>query len=238
MDNCSICKTKISGKYCSYCGQPAKIHRINADYILNELRSIFNFEKGIFYTIRELLLRPGQSVRNFIFNDRNRLVKPLVFIIVSSLIYTLLQQGLAFEDGYVNYQFDEGESSSTMLEWVTANYGYANLMISVFIAGWIKLFFRKQGFNIYEILILLCFIIGMGMLIFALFGVIDTLLPLNIMEKGFLIGVIYISWGIGQFFEGNKLKNGLKAFLSYMLGVMTFTIVILSIGYLVDLLKA
>ncbi len=50
---------------------------------------MINFDKGIFYTIKELLIRPGENIPKFIHNDRNRLVKPLIFVIVCSLIYTI-----------------------------------------------------------------------------------------------------------------------------------------------------
>ena len=66
-----------------------------------------NFDRGILYTVRELLLRPGKTVRQFIQEDRNRLVKPIVFIIVCSLIYSLIQQVVRFEDGYVGYSFEK-----------------------------------------------------------------------------------------------------------------------------------
>ena len=66
--------------------------RIDGKYIWNEISSVLNFEKGLFYTIRELLIRPGETVREFIQKDRNRLVKPIIFIIICSFIYTIIQQ--------------------------------------------------------------------------------------------------------------------------------------------------
>ena len=76
------------------------IIQINGQYVLKEISSVLNFKKGIFYTIKELVTQPGQSVKTFIHNDRNRLVKPIIFIIITSLIYMVAQQLLQFEDGY------------------------------------------------------------------------------------------------------------------------------------------
>ncbi|MEO1212345.1 MAG: DUF3667 domain-containing protein [Bacteroidota bacterium] len=232
--NCTQCDGEFRGNFCSTCGNPKSLRRIDGAYIISEVASIFNFEKGILLTIRELLLRPGRNIQAFILEDRNRLVKPIVFIILCSLIYTLFQQIFKFEDGYVNYSFEESSSSLYMFEWVTKNYGYANILISLFIVAWIKAFFRKDSYNFFEILILLCFVIGMGMLIFTFFGVIDSLTGLNIIDKGFFIGVLYISWSIGQFFSGNKVKNSLKGLMSYMLGLFSFALFILILGSLID----
>ena len=233
-NSCKNCKNTIEGDFCSNCGRAKKLRKIDGSYILSEIGSILNFDRGILYTIRELILRPGKNVQAFIHNDRNRLVKPVVFIIISSLIYSLMQEIFNFEDGFVNYSFDADSANALIFGWVTKNYGYANLMMAIFIAVWIKLLYRKQPYNLFEILILLCFIIGTAMLIFTVFGILESTFQLNIIDKGFFIGVMYISWGIGQFFKGHKLLNAVKGFLSYMLGLITFTIALLAIGFAID----
>ena len=226
---CTLCNGEFQGQFCSTCGKPQSLKRINGAYILTEIGSVLNFEKGILFTVRELLLRPGQSVRKFIQEDRSYLVKPIVYIIICSLVYTFLQQQFNFEDGYVDYPNKDNSGSTPIFEWVTQNYGYANILISIFIAFWIKIIFRKHSFNMFEILILLCFVIGTGMLIFSFFGVIDTLTHFKIIDKGFLIGVLYISWAIGQLFEGKRIVKFLKGFFSYLLGLMSFTAIVLLI---------
>ena len=60
----------------------ATLNRIDSAYLWNEIRSVLNFDKGLFYTIREILLRPGLTVKHFLYRDRSQLVRPLVFIIL------------------------------------------------------------------------------------------------------------------------------------------------------------
>jgi hypothetical protein len=78
MDFCKLCQSELSGEFCAQCGHPQTLKRIDGTYILSEIGSVFNFEKGILFTIRELLIRPGENVQNFIHRDRNRLVKPQI----------------------------------------------------------------------------------------------------------------------------------------------------------------
>lgn len=233
---CFNCNSKLFGDFCSDCGRPQKPIKINWKYIVSEIGNFFNFDKGILFTIKELLLRPGMNIQKFILEDRNRLVKPIVFIIVCSLAYSISQQLFHFEDGYVGYSFGADSTITLIFDWVTKNYGYSNILMAVFIAFWIKIFFRKYGYNFFEILILLCFVMGMGMLVFSFFGIADSLTGLKIIDKGFLIGTFYIAWAIGQFFDKKKYFNYLKAFLSYFLGVLTFTLGCLLIGRLIDLI--
>lgn len=213
---------------------PKELKRIDKKYIISEIGSVLNFEKGILYTVKELLIRPGITIRRFILEDRTRLVKPVIFIIICSLIYTALRQILHFEDNYL-YVDDSNQSTSTAIsKWIQNNYGYGNLIMGIFIAFWIKVLFKKYGYNFYESLILLCFVMGIGMLILALFGAIEGLTKLKVLQFGGIAFVIYSTWAIGQFFDQKKYLNYLKALLSYLLGLITFTIGIILIGMLLD----
>ena len=235
-EKCKSCNSELFGHFCSICGQPQKLKRINHQYILSEIGSELNFNKGILFTIKEVLLRPGLSVKIFIHEDRNRLVKPIVFLIICSLLYTIIQQTFNFEDGYVNFNFADWKNSTigNIFYWISNNYGYANILMAIFIASWIKILFKKHAYNYYEIYILLCFIMGISMLIYSLFGIIEGLSKYPVLQFGVTIGLLYSSWGIGQFF-GKKIKmNYLKGFISYMLGMVTFIIAVAFIGYILD----
>ncbi len=231
---CKNCIAEVKQNFCSNCGAPVVITRINGQYVLKEISSVLNFKKGIFYTIKELVTQPGQSVKTFIHNDRNRLVKPIIFIIITSLIYMVAQQLLQFEDGYAKTGGFEKSATTKIFGWIQSNYGYANILMAIFIAGWIKLFFRRYDYNFFEILILLCFIMGIGMLIYTVFGIIESSTNLRILQIGGMIGVAYASWGIGQFFDKTKKTNYLKGFLSYLLGMTTFFVMAIILGMGID----
>ena len=233
LEYCKKCQEKISGNYCSNCGNPKELKRIDKKYIITEIGSELNFHKGILYTIKELLIRPGITVRKFLLVDRDRFVKPIIFIIISSLIYTALSQILHFEDDYINVD-NSPSSATTIFTWIQNNYGYGNIIMGLFIAFWTNVIFEKYGYNFYEILILLCFVMGIGMLFLALFGMIEGLTKIKVLQFGKMVFVIYSTWSIGQFFDKRKWSSYLKALFSYTLGLITFTIVILLIGSLID----
>ena len=107
MSLCKNCNTEITQNYCPICGNPNSLKRIDGKYIATEIGSVLNLDKGILYTIKELILRPGKAVKEFILEDRKRLVKPILFLIVCSVVYTIAQQFLEFEDGYINMNFDD-----------------------------------------------------------------------------------------------------------------------------------
>lgn len=239
MNPCIHCDHPVTENFCAHCGQPTKIKRIDSHYIVHEIQHVLHVEKGIFYTIKELLIRPGQSVKKFISTDRSRLVKPVIFIIITSLIYSIAAHFFHVEDGYVSIQVDEaGRKSASMVisAWIQSHYGYSNIIMGVFIAFWLKLFFRKYDYNIFEIVILLCFIMGIGMLTLAIFAVAQGLTHVKLMQTAGIIFFIYATWAIGQFFDQHKAMSYLKAFGAYIFGMITFTLGALLLGYIVDLI--
>ena len=213
----------------------ATLDRIDGKYLRKEISSVLNLDKGLLYTIRELLLRPGQTVRDFLLQDRTRIVRPIVFVIIISLVYSLLRQLLEFEDNYLYYDDSVKTTAMSIFGWVKDHYGYGNLIIGIFIALWIKVLFRKYPYNFYEILVLLCFALGTGMLFLTVFGTVEALTGLKIAQFGSLVFLVYTSWAIGQFFDSRKFSSYLKSLAAYFLGLATYTIGVFIIGDLVDM---
>ena len=162
-----------------------------------------------------------------------------MFLIITSLIYTIFVKIFHFYDGYINYKSDDlqGSSLGVIFQWIAEHYGYSNIIMAVFIAIWIKVLFKKYNYNFYEILILLCFVMGIGMVMLALFGAFESITKIHFLEYGVYVFFIYVLWAIGQFFDKRKIANYVKALISYFLGMITFTSVALGIGVLIDLIK-
>lgn len=234
--NCKNCNSEVNQKYCSNCGQPTTLIRIDGHYIIHEIEHVLHFERGILYTIKELLTKPGDNVRQFITENRARLVKPIIFLIVTSLIYTLVNQFFNIEDSYVNFEESTKSTTGVIFEWAQNHYGYANIIMGIFIAFWTRIFFRKYNYNFFEILILLCFVMGMSMLIFSFFALILVILKIKLMQIAGIVGVAYSCWAIGQFFDKKKPINYIKAFVSYFLGITTAVLFAITIGRIFDLI--
>ena len=149
----------------------------------------------------------------------------------------MAQQLLHFEDGYVDYGEFEESSLVKIFDWIQANYGYANIIMAIFIAMWIKLFFRKYNYNFFEILILLCFVMGEGMLIYTIFGIAESATEIRLLHFGGFFLLAYSSWAIGRFFDKTKKANYVKGLISYLLGSITFWIVIAILGIGIDLIQ-
>jgi len=234
--NCKNCNTEIDSNFCPNCGQAKNLKRIDQHYIIHEIEHVLHFDRGILYTIRELVTNPGQNIRSYLSENRSRLVKPVVFIILTSLIYTLISHFFHIEDEYIKYDGFDNSAIGNILKWVQSHYGYANILIGIFVAFWLKVIFKKYGYNFYELLIMLCFVIGISMLIYSVFAIIEGILHFKLFKIAGMLGVLYIIWATGNFFKEKKIKNYIKALISFLLGTITFYIVIFTIGITLDLI--
>ena len=236
MNNCKKCNEPVNGNYCSNCGQPAKLKRIDKHYIVQEIASAFHAERGMLYSIKKMLLSPGKSISQYINEDRSRYVKPITYLIINSLVFTLVSNFFQIDANYFMQQSDmEFPTLNLFINWMIDYHGHSSIISGFFVAFWIRLFFRKSGYNLFEIFILLCFISGTSALFFSVAIILRDLTHLNSIYIPTLIALIYSAWATGQFFDRKKAASYIKAFLSFILGAYTFGLLVTCVGVFIDM---
>lgn len=71
---CLNCDGELIGAYCHGCGQKADTHRITISHLIQHdlIHGIWHFDKGLLYTMREAMVRPGTMAMNYIRGKRVR----------------------------------------------------------------------------------------------------------------------------------------------------------------------
>ncbi|MFD2697004.1 DUF3667 domain-containing protein [Mesonia sediminis] len=239
MPNCKHCKPDKAAQFCSSCGAHLKPKRIDAGYVVQELKSILYLEFGIFYTIKELALRPGKTTKRYLWGERKRFIKPILFLIVCSLVYTLGQRLFDYEILTISFSEETKKSrplAFELLSWFTDNYGYLNVWMALFIAAFYRLFFRRINYNYFEIFVFLCYILGLFMLFYFVLGLVDNLVGLPFLQIGLPLSWIYLMWAVKQFYLDNRKRVYIKAILGYSLGTFTSLLLFVAISMGLDLL--
>ena len=75
--SCLNCGTKLTGPYCSACGQRAHIHRSVRAFFQDFLIALFNVEGKIWRTLPMLAWKPGEMTRRYIAGERARFISPV-----------------------------------------------------------------------------------------------------------------------------------------------------------------
>ncbi|RAJ77376.1 uncharacterized protein DUF3667 [Chitinophaga dinghuensis] len=234
--HCRNCNKTVSTQYCGHCGTPIALKRVDRHYVVHEIQHVLHFEKGILYTVKELFIRPGRNIRIFLNENRSRLVKPIIFIIITSLLFSTISHIFHQERDYTAAPL-AGSTYMAFLAWLEGHIGYGNLIIGAFVAFWLKLLFKKSGYNYFEYIIMLCFVLGTSMLIYSLFALITGLTGVKMALIEGLVPFIYCIWAIGQFFDGKKVASYIKALVAYCLGMFFCLFTALLFGILIDILK-
>lgn len=83
---CLNCDFETNGNFCSHCGQKTDIHRITFKHFISHdlLHGLFHFEKGMLFTVKEALTRPGKAAIDYIEGKRIRYYN--VFYLILLLI--------------------------------------------------------------------------------------------------------------------------------------------------------
>ncbi|MGB3180803.1 MAG: hypothetical protein WBB45_05405 [Cyclobacteriaceae bacterium] len=96
-----------------------EVRRIDRKYLADSVLSAFYLEKGLLFTIRQLLLRPGKGLYEFLFTAKRSLyTKPLGFLILSSSIAAIIAFSFSdFQDNFIS-GFNEEVSTGASEERV------------------------------------------------------------------------------------------------------------------------
>lgn len=92
---CTNCNMEFEGFYCSNCGQSKDTPRFTYKSVIkNFFGGLTNIDSGFFFTIRELFVRPGYMISDYIGGRRVIYFRPLQMLFVLGAIYVLLGQAI------------------------------------------------------------------------------------------------------------------------------------------------
>ena len=88
--NCNAALIK-SQNFCSQCGQSASTHRFTIVSFFHEgFHAITHADKGLFYLLKELTIRPGIVARAYIDGKRKKYFNPFTFFLLLMALYVFV----------------------------------------------------------------------------------------------------------------------------------------------------
>ena len=155
MTKCLNCGNKFKGDFCPHCGQKAATKRLNIKEILMDaVNSFVGGDNKFIRTCRDLCIRPGHMVHEYLIGHRAKYYNPLQVYIYTITLYAILSYVMgvssSFLDNIVDTDFDKGEleyaSTGIILEYLKALYNnklYGTLLVTSISAISYRLVFRK-----------------------------------------------------------------------------------------------
>lgn len=254
--NCSSPYTEQQD-FCGRCGQKLRLPRLTTRMLLRELwNTMTNLERGFFFTLRELWLRPGETLRHYWDGARVNYYPPLrfVFLIVAASTALMLVSGFydkvvtdaqqGIYEGFNNEGQDPqvAEMQAKFQQQVKKYTHVLALLMMPFIAFFTRLFFRKHGRNFAEHLIAVSYftaaITAISIFSYAFFLFFPE-------QLGYLIPFsLLVTFGFFTYAFKHTFKIGWwsafwRSVLSYLLGYFGFMIlgmivgIVVALGYLI-----
>ncbi len=158
---CKNCTHTFDGNFCSNCGQKTNTKRLDWHYIYDELKYTFlHINNGLLYTSKQLFVRPGFMVKEFLEGKRVKHYKPILMVFVLAGITGFLMHYIQVENYIPNYNSkDENYIANVkkITSWIKNHYSIVELALIplVSICSWIS--FRKWGYNFIENVIISSF---------------------------------------------------------------------------------
>ncbi len=238
---CKNCGHTIDGKYCSHCGQHSNVDRINLPNFLNEVsESVFQINKGFFYTLISLFFRPGKSIREFLNGKRKKHFKPIAYVLILSTLYFLItqitNQNTWMEDllsGFVEGASEPNSEIRTpvILTWFSANFAYSTLILLPIFSLASYLSFLNFGANYIEHIVINSYVAGHQAIFYSLFALLGTVIESKLLESiPVLVAMSYTCWVFWKLFaKGNRVLNILRSFMTYFLYLFFSSVLLLAV---------
>jgi hypothetical protein len=231
MKFCKNCGHPVHELYCPYCGQKTKPQKITFSFLSRELIHFFtHLEKGFLFTSYQMVIRPGETTKNFIDGKRKNYQSPVSYFLIWTTIFILFLYAIEKifgADRVVRYRDYFGPSVATKL--AISNLSIVLTVIIPFQALYLFLLVTKRSYNYFETMVASIYSIGTIILfqfIFALFAVSYFLIeskPVDLrISDSFKI--IYLSWFILDTIRLYPLKHKFIRAISFcVLAFGTFT---------------
>ncbi len=224
---CLNCNTVYEGKDCPECGQKAKTERVTFSSILHDIpHSIFHVDKGVFYTLVQLLYRPGKAVKEYLAGRRVNYFLPFAYLFLLSGITAfithqkldyLLSQGkvATFTNSYIPYL------PAAILYNKYPALLFCTLIPLISLFSWLLNLDSK--YNYWENIILNTYLIAQFNLFFAINDIIISIHYYGSLTPMLVCFFCYIGFAYYQFFPGKS------AFIDILKKIVLFGVIVVMV---------
>jgi hypothetical protein len=235
--DCKNCGYSFQGNFCSQCGQSADTHRLSFGSIWNDIRfGIFHFNDKVYFTVRQLCLRPGHAIGEYLTGKRLSYMPPISFLLIIASLYAVLAH---FFHLHVISFSDDGDPLASRFgveetnDWIIIHYSWIALLavplftVSTYIA------FRKYQYNFIEHLAINSYLTAQRFFFLILTFPIVYALDGTPYFKAYsgstvFVGFLLMFWGFSQLFRP-MAKTKILLLLSFAYTILFALIVILAI---------
>ena len=231
-----------TGYFCPECGQRMNIHRVTFGETFQDLvNALFSINAPLLITLKDLVLKPGVLLRNYLNGQRRRYYKPVSFFILTTVLYLIVRSLIGF-DPFRNSMIAVQEQPLDATRLTDArNYMLLNinnfLFIFVFtLAIFSKLFFYRR-YSLAEFLAISFYLLGVYTLLVTCNMFMVQYVGDHLQPMGIFIMSLYFVFAMCSLFQSSYFLVIVKSLLLFILAFMSYALTSFGLSYLIVLMK-
>ncbi|WP_366521601.1 DUF3667 domain-containing protein [Flavobacterium sp.] len=234
---CINCDTEIIGKFCHNCSQKSNTQRLDIKHFIQHdiIHGAFHLDKGLPFTLKEIILRPATVAQNYIQGKRVRYYN-FFYLTLIIIGFTLLLQSFMEEPSFKN----NNPTYLKSLNFARENIKFILLSFIPFFAISSKIVYHRVKFNFAEHSI----IASICLIYFLLYNLLSDLLQLLSTEKIFdpfinllsLITILCIYYQVfKEYYQNKRYLNVINSVLTFFIFSIFFLVLVSSIILIVTM---
>ena len=129
--DCKACGTHYMGNYCPRCGQAARVGRYSIKVAMQNFADVWGLgNRGMFRTIRDLILRPGYMIRDYLKGMQMAYFPPFKMFFLLTALSLLVTHGFNVKGVNHAHDVDTESAIQNMKEGMAAKEGDATVEIN------------------------------------------------------------------------------------------------------------
>jgi hypothetical protein len=228
MIKCVNCGAESAGKYCPGCGQEVAPKRMTVRLVFKDsTHKLLHLENPSINTIRQLIMWPGRTAKNYITGARKSLIKPYKFFLSWQTFHVLIFHWLS--KNYFSYTNsvnqnnpDDKKELILMQQLIDQNIKYFDYLIPLFFAFFFYLFYRKKtGINFAESLSVSFYWISITLIISIIFMFL-SLMYVKLWAVPIVFNIIFLTFASMRFSGSMKLSGAIKGLTAVILSYAVY----------------
>ena len=249
---CKNCGSEQIENYCCNCGQKVIEKRFSVKFFFIAILDTFNLERGLFYTYKMLLTKPGVVINDYISGKTKPYYNPLKYIILAAAISAFLVLWLnIFEEGMKatnNLMYGDSiqaneqalQLQQKVIVYLKKFMNLITLLLIPFVSLGSKWFFRAKKLFFGEHLIMNSFLFGQSTFIILLFMPLVIIFPQLTASFELIsstVTIIYLSYSYCKIFSLSKFKAIISALFVYFIGLLLSMLFFSIVGLIVAIVS-
>ncbi|RIY10819.1 DUF3667 domain-containing protein [Hymenobacter rubripertinctus] len=241
--HCLNCGHAVPDRFCGQCGQDAHhTHRLTMADMLHDIpHSIWHVDKGILYTLKNMLLRPGPTIREYLAGQRKYHFPPLSLLLLVTGLYAFISSVLHIDlmpprDPAVPEAVWQAQKSG--IEFIAKYMSWVYVGLVPIIAAFARLFLRRGGYNYAECLVIAALITAVcnSLTLFFLpvsYFYSGTIYITKVGAIASLISFGYATWAYSSMLAHTGLSLAgrlIRGFLPFVLGIIVPSMLVGIVG--------